>query len=287
MGGAETFLLRLLKELHEQFSIHPFLYELTPSEKTSEFRNYFLKKTRVTILAPFQTKNNLIDIICWKINALTYRLLNWPFYKNYLCKRGILLKNGPIEKVGPIHEIVSAYLQNNNKEIDASRDLSKIDDREGNGAIQFSHYNITDSEGKELSHVLSVQDLTFELCFNVNVPKEYSTLHFSVAITDEMNRNLIYLSTTESLGKELSLSSDITSGKVRCSIKNLPLPADNYYLSFFVSDLLDVFDRIDGGGMLTIEDGNFFSNGKKKDASLTCFLAKSEWEIVPNTDETR
>ncbi len=202
-----------------------------------------------------------------------------------LCKRGILLQNGQIEKVGPIHEIVSAYLQNNNKEIDASRDLSKIDDREGNGAIQFSQYDILDSEGKELTHVLSGQDLTFELSFNVNVPKEYSTLHFSVAITDEMNRNLIHLSTTESLEKELNITGDIKSGKVRCSIKNLPLPADNYYLSFFVSDLLDVFDRIDGGGMLSIEDGNFFSNGKKKNASLTRFLLKSEWEIVPNSDK--
>ena len=203
-----------------------------------------------------------------------------------LCKRGILLKNGQIEKVGPINEIVSAYLQNNNKEIDNSKDLSKIEDREGNGAIQFSRYDILDSEGKELTHVLSGQDLTFELSFNVNVPKEYSSLHFSVAITDEMNRNLIHLSTTESLGKELSITGDIKSGKVRCSIKNLPLPADNYYLSFFVSDLLDVFDRIDGGGMLSIEDGNFFSNGKKKDASLTRFLSKSEWEIFPKSDKT-
>jgi lipopolysaccharide transport system ATP-binding protein len=202
-----------------------------------------------------------------------------------LCKRGILLKNGHIDKIGPIHEIVSAYLQNNNKEIDASRDLSKITDREGNGSIQFIRYNILDDEGNELANVLSGQDITFELSFKVNVSRDYPILHFSVAITDEMNRNLIHLSTTESMGSELKIDENIQSGKVRCTIKNLPLPADNYYLSFFVSDLVEVFDRIDGGGLLTTEDGNFFSNGKKKEVTFTRFLSKSEWELVPISNQ--
>ena len=87
LGGAETFLLRLIKELREQFSISAYLYELKPSDESSEFRKYFLKETRVTILAPFQTENNIIDSICWKINVLTFRLLNWPFYQNYLDKK--------------------------------------------------------------------------------------------------------------------------------------------------------------------------------------------------------
>lgn len=200
-----------------------------------------------------------------------------------LCQRGILLKNGQIDRVGPINEIVSAYLQSNMKDIDDSRELSKLTDREGNGAIRFTHYSVFDTSGKELGNILSGQDITFELNFEVKNPKAFNTLHFSLAITDEMNRPLIHLSTTEGLGKELHISKDCKVGKVKCTIQNFPLPADTYYLNFFVSDLVDVFDRIDGGGILTVESGNFFGNGKNKDASLTRFLSKSEWEIIQDS----
>lgn len=87
LGGAETFLLRLIKELREEFSIIPFLYELKPSEETSEFKRYFLEQTRVTLLSPFHEGNCILSQFLWKINALTFRLLNWSFYQNYLDKK--------------------------------------------------------------------------------------------------------------------------------------------------------------------------------------------------------
>ncbi len=87
LGGAETFLLRLIKELREQFSISAYLYELNPSEKNSEFRNYFIKQTGVILLPPFNQQKNLTDKIFWKLNAVTFRLFKWPFYTKYLDKK--------------------------------------------------------------------------------------------------------------------------------------------------------------------------------------------------------
>ncbi len=86
LGGAETFLLRLIKELREQFSINPFLYELKPSEKNSEFKRYFIKETAVTLLSPYNQETNFLSQILWKLNALTFRFFKWPFYKKYLDK---------------------------------------------------------------------------------------------------------------------------------------------------------------------------------------------------------
>ncbi len=87
MGGAETFLLRLIKELHEQFSISAYLYELKPSDESSEFRKYFIKQTGAILLPPYNQKKNLTSKILWRLNALTFRLFKWPFYTNYIDKK--------------------------------------------------------------------------------------------------------------------------------------------------------------------------------------------------------
>jgi glycosyltransferase involved in cell wall biosynthesis len=87
LGGAETFLLRLIKELHEQFSISAYLYELKPSDESSEFRKYFIKQTGAILLPPYNQKKNLTSKILWRLNALTFRLFKWPFYTNYIDKK--------------------------------------------------------------------------------------------------------------------------------------------------------------------------------------------------------
>ena len=42
LGGAETFLLRLIRELRDHHEVKPFLYELRSEKNKNEFRNYFL-----------------------------------------------------------------------------------------------------------------------------------------------------------------------------------------------------------------------------------------------------
>ena len=84
LGGAETFLLRLIQELREHHEVQPFLYELRSEKNKNEFRNYFLEQSKVELLPIYYPKKGLINILGWKINALFLKLFKRPVYQNYL-----------------------------------------------------------------------------------------------------------------------------------------------------------------------------------------------------------
>ncbi len=83
LGGAETFLLRLINELREKYNVKPFLYELNPHSKNIGFRENFISSSRVVILPNFYEKEGFLSFLGWKMNALFFKLFKKPIYLNW------------------------------------------------------------------------------------------------------------------------------------------------------------------------------------------------------------
>jgi glycosyltransferase involved in cell wall biosynthesis len=99
LGGAETFLLRLVKSLKEEFGIMPFLYCVEPSKGNLNFEKYFLDETRIIKISTYRNPTGIFNWVGWKINAIFYKVFKVSPYENYLVKRkknyfkSILLKD--------------------------------------------------------------------------------------------------------------------------------------------------------------------------------------------------
>ncbi len=87
IGGAETFLLRLIKELKQSFQIHPYLLVLLPEKNDPTFANFFLKETNVQLIPKYKNPKGVTDSLFWKLNGLYNRIAKKTFYENLLQKQ--------------------------------------------------------------------------------------------------------------------------------------------------------------------------------------------------------
>jgi len=62
-----------------------------------------------------------------------------------LCQRAVMLKYGTVARVGPVHEIVHAYLEGAKSEEVVA--LSERHDREGDGTVRFESIAIENAAG--------------------------------------------------------------------------------------------------------------------------------------------
>lgn len=200
-----------------------------------------------------------------------------------LCTRGLLMKNGQMITTGPIQKVVDQYLQAFHSAKSTERNFDSAAERFGNKNIEFTHYDICDEGNTSIENAVSGQNINIELHFKINNRRAYRKAFFSVGVVNEYESKLFHMSTTEGRGEEFAIEETVSGGKVVCRIPNLPLPPGIYYLNFFVSDLTTVYDRIDFAGILKVESGNFFGNGKYKDPKLGAYYQKSEWALYPKT----
>lgn len=76
-----------------------------------------------------------------------------------LCKHSVLLKNGTIQNIGETNEIVNEYITDHRANI--ADNLAKWKDRKGNGMALFQRVYLTDSEGQEITTVLTGDSVIF------------------------------------------------------------------------------------------------------------------------------
>lgn len=85
IGGAETFLLRLLKELENQGHTN-FLMTLEPDQNNADLMNNFLKETKTTVLPVYKTKETFFTQFMYRLNGIAKRLSGKEFYDGYRAK---------------------------------------------------------------------------------------------------------------------------------------------------------------------------------------------------------
>jgi lipopolysaccharide transport system ATP-binding protein len=193
-----------------------------------------------------------------------------------LCNKAMLMQHGSIKEFGHTPKVITSYL-NSFRQQETSYDLREHSHREGNKKIQFTGYKILNELNEPVDSLLAGQSGKVVLEFQINEPDNINTLHFSVRVSDDMDKNIFHMSNSVANGIEFKIDKSVHRGKAICDFENLPLQPGIYYLHFFVSDLREVFDHVHYAGKLEIESGNFFGTGKLPPTGIV--LVKNKWSL--------
>lgn len=193
-----------------------------------------------------------------------------------LCTKAVLMQHGSVSEFGETPKVITSYL-NSFRNRDTDNDLTDHADREGNKTIAFTSYHYHGETGEEIENFLAGQNGSIRLKFKVNNPSKINTLHFSIRVTDDMDKTVFHMSNSVANGSEFKIDETMQGGEVICSFQKLPLQPGLYYLHFFVSDLRNVFDYVHYGARLEVESGNFFGTGKLPPSGT--FLVANNWQL--------
>lgn len=186
-----------------------------------------------------------------------------------LCKTGVLLNMGEVQKIGEISDVISEY-QRSSIEL-TNKQLALRTDRRGTGAARLINVVIQNGEGQQVDSVgvgdsfrvqISVKNFSWkdsdeiqEICIGVN--DEYGQRNFVM--------NNIFI------GQNVVIGKDVTT--FTYSVRQCPLNIGDYTLAFFLSNKMgDVVDAIDHVGVLKVESGDFYGTSKCNRYGLGRFL---------------
>jgi len=107
-----------------------------------------------------------------------------------LCKEGILISAGSVEKIGPISEVIDRYLSRASDSPE-NVDLSNHPQRQGTGEVRISQVGLLDTNGNPSRHFEYGDDLCFEMVLDVRSPSP--PLYCAVAIHTALGVPVLHL----------------------------------------------------------------------------------------------
>lgn len=186
-----------------------------------------------------------------------------------LCKHAILLKNGMIQNTGTADDIVNDYIAEHR--INLVDDLLSWKDRQGSGVVKFKKAYVTDTSGKELSTILTGNDVVF----NFEVESKIKTdidLGFSFTTSEDIMISNLYSSWQH---KKLPVDAGVST--VSCIIRDFPFASRELFVRGIINENKQLSDWPSCHLLkIQIEQGDFYHTGSLTQRGNQ-FLFRGEW----------
>lgn len=104
-----------------------------------------------------------------------------------LCNNGVLLKNGTVDLIGKIDDVVNQYLQTDSQ---IGIDLKNRTDREGSGKFKFESITLLDESGSIIDTIISGKFLQLKLGYSIDVDINFRDVIINVEIYDKNNARI-------------------------------------------------------------------------------------------------
>lgn len=144
-----------------------------------------------------------------------------------LCRHGILLKNGMVEKMGDVGEVVDYYLG-------GMRTVNDFN-RRGNGGVRVDDMRVS-SSCVELGESLEIE-------LDLKANRDVEMVDISFDITDELGKQMAHVSNLDDEYKIKSMRRGETK-TVHCQIKNINFAPGCYLSSIWLGNPYDTYDKI-------------------------------------------
>ncbi len=183
-----------------------------------------------------------------------------------ICKRGILLKSGKIERIDKVDNTIRYYLDD--YRVTSVTSLQERVDRKGVGDMRFLEIKILDEFHQPTNILLSGQKYNIQLKLKNHVhPLKMDNIVLNVGINNN-NENRISLLSNEITGQLLDIYDDVAN--VNLIIDKLPLSPGTYSLTLFAKAKGKILDWVKNAIYFEVEKGDFFKSGKipSEDQSL-------------------
>jgi lipopolysaccharide transport system ATP-binding protein len=229
--------------------------------------------------AAFQRKClDTIEGLRAKSRMILYVSHNLTSVEN-LCNRTIWIDHGEVRMDGKSPAVIREYMGSvRASQLVLSTALAGIENRAGNGKIQFTGVEFLSREGIPLKVIRSGDAIVVRLrycahqpiafpCFGFRLYTEYETMVTEVGTS----HHGIYIS-----------SVDPGEGYVDLEIDSLNLMAAKYKLSLWLTDMPGqlVYDNIEHAVTFEVEGANLFQSGKAMDGRQGIVFFPQKWNLA-------
>ena len=185
-----------------------------------------------------------------------------------LCQRAVMLKFGTVLKVGPVQEIVHAYLEGSKPEEVVA--LSDRHDREGDGSVRYESIAIENAEGGNVIRTGS----RCRVIIRYKSDKPVRQTRFLLTIYDLTHVSLFQLDTeaTGDLPEVLP-----AEGTIMCETGPLPITPGRCYINLDLMHGHQLADRITYAAYFDVEEDDFYGTGKLPKREWTMTVIKHRW----------
>ncbi len=190
-----------------------------------------------------------------------------------LCTTAIYLKQGQLVQQGPTDQVISRYLSD--AAATARVDLGVRKDRQGNGAIRFKEFILTNERNEPIAAAQSGSPVVLQFSYEATGP--IRDLHVAVGIDDQYGQRITHMS-NDVAGIDLSTSNK--SGHVSIRIPKCPLRKGNYAFTLFSRANGEIADYLLNAGTFHVEGGDFFGTGRASDDDQGAFFIEHTFDVV-------
>lgn len=174
-----------------------------------------------------------------------------------LCTRGIVLKNGGVNAVGDVDQMIMRYLEGEKEKLKTN--ISNRTDRLGNGIAKLIDSKFIDiSTGKEIENLISGQAVTICLKFINNLSVEIDKFEIGVSFFNK-NEELMFACRNDVILKTINLESDVS--EVHLIIKKWPTSGGIYSFNVLTSANGEIIDWVKKVAEFRVETGDYYGSG--------------------------
>ena len=199
-----------------------------------------------------------------------------------LCQTGILLAQGRIVQIGPIHDVVKHYLTESTHLAELSFENRK--DRQGNGALRFTEVSLRDVHGKPVTAFGCGAPAVMELSIANVSRKSLRTVRVAVGVDNDLGQRILVWSTHLADEDFPELGADVASVEVR--IPRMTLAPGRYGFTLFASVNGEIVDWIRNAGTFDVEPGDFYGTGQLPAQGQGHFLMEHRFQTSRAASQT-
>jgi lipopolysaccharide transport system ATP-binding protein len=197
-----------------------------------------------------------------------------------LCDRAMLLSHGHVEAMGPVRDVVDAYVESVDEEAQVS--LRERTTRDGNGKLRFTDITL-EEDGHPIDSPTTGQDFDIVLSYETTTGGPLHGVNFGIhVISSGQGVPMITLDSETVAGRYPEIP---PAGQIRCRVARCPLPAGQYLISIWSSLHGDILDGIHRATDMTVAGGDFFGTGRELRADHRTVLVEHAWSLNPATGE--
>ncbi len=194
-----------------------------------------------------------------------------------LCKTGVLLENGMVNKIGVIDDVISEYqLGGVSNRMSLVGNINRI----GNGKIRLVDVTVLNARYECVDSImigdLFYVDLTLH---NDNWTDKDEINELSFAINDEYGQRNVVMNNIF-VDKDINFLANQKFTKIRIKIDRCHLNSGLYSMAFYLSDKFEVVDAVESVGTILIEPGDYFGTGKIHRQGLGKFVWNYDMDIL-------
>ena len=191
-----------------------------------------------------------------------------------LCHRVIWIDAGKVRRDGDAKDVIQEYLSSFAKSQSTGYDLSAIESRGGNGAIQYTGIEFLDNEGNPTNLVRTGSPLRARMRYTAR--EEVHNPHFGVQIYSSMGSLVTTLSTWANRVELINLPTG--DGQVEFVIPALNLMPARYYISLWIMAVGNVkYDILDHCVSVDVETSDVNDTGRGLDPRYGVMYMPAKW----------